>query len=115
MCLGGSERFFFIICLSSYRVHKSPIVALGQHEWKSQFRFGSMNEHDSRRQARGKMMEEEVNKLRFRCQLKSIDFHVMSNASTSPSVSFQYAGIRIGPVVRRDVMKASIMLEHKSE
>lgn len=33
----------------------------------------------------------------------------------SPSFSLQYAGIRIGPVVKRDVMKASIMLEHQSE
>ena len=30
-------------------------------------------------------------------------------------LSLQYAGIRIGPVVKRDVMKASIMLEHQSE
>lgn len=27
----------------------------------------------------------------------------------------QYAGIRIGPVVKKDVMKASIMLEHDSQ
>ncbi|CRK90365.1 CLUMA_CG004090, isoform A [Clunio marinus] len=29
--------------------------------------------------------------------------------------STSYAGIRIGPVVKRDVMKASIMLEHQSD
>lgn len=28
---------------------------------------------------------------------------------------FQYSGIRIGPVVKKDVMKASIMLEHDSQ
>lgn len=27
----------------------------------------------------------------------------------------QYSGIRIGPVVKKDVMKASIMLEHDSQ
>lgn len=27
----------------------------------------------------------------------------------------QYSGIRIGPVVKKDVMKASIMLEHESQ
>lgn len=31
------------------------------------------------------------------------------------SIYSQYAGIKIGPVVKRDVMKASIMLEHKPE
>ncbi|KAK0079716.1 hypothetical protein PV326_008583 [Microctonus aethiopoides] len=29
--------------------------------------------------------------------------------------TFRYAGIRIGPVVKKDVMKASIMLEHDSQ
>lgn len=28
---------------------------------------------------------------------------------------FQYSAIRIGPVVKRDVMKASAMLEHESQ
>jgi translation initiation factor 5B len=26
---------------------------------------------------------------------------------------FQYAGVKVGPVVKRDVMKASVMLEHE--
>ncbi|ODM99391.1 Eukaryotic translation initiation factor 5B [Orchesella cincta] len=29
--------------------------------------------------------------------------------------SIPYSGIRIGPVVKRDVMKASVMLEHDSQ
>jgi len=28
---------------------------------------------------------------------------------------FQYSAIRIGPVVKRDVMKASTMLEHEAQ
>jgi translation initiation factor 5B len=28
---------------------------------------------------------------------------------------FQYSNIRIGPVVKKDVMKASTMLEHESQ
>lgn len=28
---------------------------------------------------------------------------------------FQYAGINIGPVHKKDIMKASIMLEHDSQ
>lgn len=28
---------------------------------------------------------------------------------------FQYAGVKIGPVVRKDVMKASVMLEHEEK
>ena len=28
---------------------------------------------------------------------------------------FQYAGVKIGPVVKRDVMKASVMLEHEEK
>ena len=28
------------------------------------------------------------------------------------TASFQYAGINIGPVHKKDIMKASIMLEH---
>lgn len=27
--------------------------------------------------------------------------------------TFQYAGVKVGPVVKRDVMKASVMLEHE--
>ena len=27
----------------------------------------------------------------------------------------QYAGVKIGPVVKRDVMKASVMLEHETK
>jgi translation initiation factor 5B len=29
------------------------------------------------------------------------------------SISFQFAGVKVGPVVKRDVMKASVMLEHE--
>lgn len=28
---------------------------------------------------------------------------------------FQYAGINIGPVHKKDIMKASVMLEHDSQ
>ena len=28
-------------------------------------------------------------------------------------MKFQYAGVKVGPVVKRDVMKASVMLEHE--
>lgn len=52
-----------------------------------------------------------LNETVSRCQLKSID----SPDTNLVVLQFQYAGIRIGPVVKRDVMKASIMLEHQSE
>lgn len=49
------------------------------------------------------------------CQLISIDFLSQLFMFSRLPLSLQYAGIRIGPVVKRDVMKASIMLEHQSE
>ena len=30
-------------------------------------------------------------------------------------MKLQYAGVKIGPVVKRDVMKASVMLEHETK
>ena len=33
----------------------------------------------------------------------------------NPFCSLQYAGVKIGPVVKRDVMKASVMLEHEEK
>lgn len=36
-------------------------------------------------------------------------------SSVYESFSLQYSGIRIGPVAKRDVMKASIMLEHEAK
>lgn len=44
------------------------------------------------------------------CQISICKFHWKNLF-----LLLQYAGIRIGPVVKKDVMKASIMLEHDSQ
>lgn len=40
---------------------------------------------------------------------------VFFSSGTNLCLPLQYANIRIGPVVKRDVMKASTMLEHDSQ
>ena len=42
------------------------------------------------------------------------EFYVKSNFHRF-SPFFQYAGVKIGPVVKKDVMKASVMLEHEEK
>ena len=46
--------------------------------------------------------------------LRNESSNVMS-LSFSLSLCLQYAGVKIGPVVRKDVMKASVMLEHEEK
>lgn len=62
------------------------------------------------------MLEEDeqwaLSEMRCVARINYIYFYNDTPFSIVPFNSLQYAGIRIGPVVKRDVMKASTMLEH---
>lgn len=51
--------------------------------------------------------------------IRELIYKTLSQVSFSNKLfrffQFQYSGIRIGPVVKRDVMKASTMLEHENQ
>ena len=51
----------------------------------------------------------------FRYNACCINFYGSSLTFLLVSFDFQYAGINIGPVHKKDIMRASVMLEHDGQ